>query len=59
MSTYAEITKVIGIPRSTLNDWKDRDDYRGVLFKALREMTKEELISFVKKSKRINADEKG
>ena len=54
MSTYAEITEIVGIPRSTLNDWKNRDDYRGVLFKALREMTKEELAFFVGKANKQN-----
>jgi len=54
VSTYAEITEIVGIPRSTLNDWKNRDDYRGVLFKALREMTKEELAFFVGKANKQN-----
>jgi len=50
MATYDQIKEIIGIPKTTLADWKNADDYRSILFNAFRKMSVEELEGFILKS---------
>ena len=45
-----KIKDIVGIPISTLQDWKqkERDDYRRVLYDMLKNMSEEELRNRVK-----------
>ena len=40
-----KIEKIVGVPNTTLRDWKkkDRSDYRRVLYDMLKNMSEEEL----------------
>jgi hypothetical protein len=53
MATYDQIKEIIGIPKTTLVDWKNADDYRSILFNAFRKMSIEELEWFVSKSNKL------
>jgi len=53
MATYDQIKEIIGIPKTTLVDWKNADDYRATLFNAFRKMSIEELEGFVLKSNKL------
>jgi len=50
MATYDQIKEILGIPKTTLVDWKNTKDYRAILFGAFRNMTPNELEGFVSKS---------
>ena len=50
MATYDKIKEVLGIPKTTLADWKNTKDYRVILFGAFRNMSPDELEGFVLKS---------
>ena len=53
MATYDQIKEIIGIPKTTLVDWKNADDYRATLFNAFRQMSVEELEGFVSRSNTV------
>ena len=40
-----KIEKIVGVPNTTLRDWKkkDRSDYRRILYDMLKNMSEEEL----------------
>lgn len=46
-----QIRLIIGIPKQTLTDWKNSNNYRKDLYWLLKSMTKKELIAFKEKSK--------
>lgn len=50
MATIKEIVNTLQIPKSTLYDWKNSNDYRAILFHALKSMTIEELEEFKAKA---------
>jgi hypothetical protein len=53
-----DIVRVLGIPKTTLQDWKNNDGYLGILFFMLKSYTKEELIEKVEDIKRIIKSQK-
>ena len=50
MATYDEISRTIGIPKRTLVDWKNADDYHKRLFYALKSLSKDELDELMQKA---------
>ena len=38
-----KIHKIVGIPITTIQDWKKRDDYRKKLYEMIKDMSEEEL----------------
>ena len=49
MATIKEIVNTMQIPKSTLYDWKNADDYKRTLFYALKSMSVKELEAFKKR----------
>ena len=50
MATYDEISRIIGIPKRTLVDWKNADDYHRRLFFALKSLSKDELEALLQRA---------
>ncbi len=50
MATYDQISQAVGIPKSTLVDWKNADDYRKKLFYALKSMSNEEIHTLMQRA---------
>ncbi len=48
MAKQIDIARIVGIPISTLIDWKKAKDYRKLLYFSLLSMTLDELKEFVK-----------
>ncbi len=46
-----QIHLIVGVPLSTLTDWKGSDNYRKTLYWTLKSMTKVELLEFKEISK--------
>lgn len=46
-----QIHLILGIPKRTLQDWKESETYRTGLYWFLKSMTKQELLDFKEKSK--------
>jgi len=44
---------ILEIPKQTLTDWKESDSYRNSLYWLLKSMTKQELLDYKEKSKKI------
>jgi hypothetical protein len=47
MAKQIDISRIVGIPVSTLIDWKNAKDYRKLLYFSLLSMTLDELKAFV------------
>lgn len=48
-----EIKQILGIPNSTLYDWKKRDDYRKKILDFLEKIDKTEALNILKRKKNI------
>ncbi len=49
MATYDEISRIVGIPKRTLVDWKNAEDYHRRLFYALKALSKDELEALMRR----------